>query len=362
MRKTLTTLGGFAVVATMAGSAQAQGLGNLSAIFGPQYVNYKVGSGAGAKTVIQLSFPIAFILPVTDKFSLDLSTSWADSRVTTAGVESSKISGLTDTQLRMNYTVGENRAVFTLGVNVPTGMYKVPDKQQEAAGQIGSQFLLYPVSSMGSGAALTGGVALAWTVREWNIGFGGSYRYSSPFDAYQVQTNVLRFEPGSESRIRVGVDRAIGDARISFAGTYSAFSADKVDSTSFATGARILGQASIAMPTPFGDLSIGGWNLYRAQGQQVGAVAPWENISNVSLALGFDVGGVYVQPSIEGRAWMRDYDRAGSVGTGGVRLRFGSGALTWNPSVTYSVGKVYPGGTTSIDVQGFRATMLLRYQ
>ncbi|MCX5756552.1 MAG: hypothetical protein NTX19_10660 [Gemmatimonadetes bacterium] len=203
---------------------------------------------------------------------------------------------------------------------------------------------------------------MAWTVGEWNVGFGGSYRYSSPFDAYQVQTSVLRFEPGSESRIRLGVDRSIGDARISFAGTYSAFSSDKVASTSFATGARILGQASIVMPTPVGDVSIGEWDLYRAEGQQVGAVAPREHISNVAVALGFNLGSVYVQPSLEGRAWMRDNERAGAVGTGGVRFRFGSGALTWNPSISYSMGNVYPGSTTSVDVQGFRAAMLLRYQ
>ena len=363
MRTTLTTLACVAAVVLSGGSAGAQGLGDLGAIFGPQYVNYKIGSGATEKTVTQLSFPIAFILPVTEKLSFDVSASYADSRVSTAGVESSKITGLTDTQLRMNYTLGDNQAVFTLGVNAPTGMYKVPDKQQEAAGQIGSNFLLYPVSSMGSGSAVTGGIALAKSLGDWNLGFGASYRYSAPFDAYQVQTNVLRFEPGSESRIRLGIDRAVGDGRISFAATYSAFSQDKVDSTSFATGARMLGQAGITMPTAFGDVSISSWDLYRAAGQQVGATAPWENISNVSMALGWDVGGAYLQPSVELRSWMRNSEKAGLVGTGGVRLRFGSGALTWNPSVTYSIGSVYPGsGGGAIDVKGLRATMLIRYQ
>jgi hypothetical protein len=141
MRKTITAL---ALVAASALPASAQGLGSLAAIFGPQYVNYTIGTGTGEKTVSQLSIPIAFILPVNEKFSLDLSSAWADSRVASNGVESSKISGFTDTQLRMNYTVGENRAVFTLGINAPTGMYKVPDNQQEAAGQIGSNFLDLP--------------------------------------------------------------------------------------------------------------------------------------------------------------------------------------------------------------------------
>ena len=358
MKKSITAV---ALIAAIAAPAQTQGFGDLATIFGPQYVNYKIGSGTSEKTVTQLSVPLAFILPLSERFSLDLSASYADSRVSANGLESSKITGLTDTQLRMNYAVGENRGVITLGLNIPTGMYKVPDAQQEAAGQIGSDFLLYPVSSMGSGAAATGGVALAWMVGEWNVGFGGSYRYSSPFDAFQVQTNVLRFEPGSETRLRLGLDRAVGDGRLSIGGTYSAFTDDKVDSTSFATGARTLGQASFHYPLSSGDITLSAWNLFRAAGQQVGAESPWENIVNGNFAVGFNMGGLYVQPSVEARAWMRDSEKAGAVGTGGVRLRFDMLGMSVNPSVSYSIGNVYPAGsTTSIDVKGLRATLLMR--
>lgn len=350
-----------ALIAAVAGPLGAQGLGETSVITGPQYVNYKIGTGSGEKTVTQLSIPIAFIFPLTERFSFDISTSFADSRVSTGGVESSKISGLTDTQLRANLGLFDNTAVFTLGANIATGMYKVPDAQQEAAGQIGSDFLLYPVSSMGSGNALTGGVAIARTLGEWNLGFGGSFRYSSPFDAYQVQDDVLRFEPGSESRFRIGLDRSIGDGRISLGGTYSMFTDDKADSTTFATGARTMGQAAIHMPTTMGDWTLSAWDLYRAEGQVIGSTSPWENISNVNLAVGFNVGGLYVQPSAEGRFWMRDGEKAGMVGSGGMRLRFDLAGLSVNPSVTYSMGNVYPAGSvTSIDVSGIRGSLLIR--
>lgn len=351
-------------------TASSQGLGDAMAIFGPQYVNYKIGSGTGEKTVTQLSVPLAIVLPFGERFTIDVSTAWADSRVSANGVVSSKINGLTDTQVRANLSLFDNTAVFTLGVNVPTGMYKVPDAQQEAAGQIGSAFLLYPVSSMGSGGAATGGVAIARTLGEWNLGIGGSFRYSTPFDAFQVQDAVLRFEPGSEVRGRIGLDRAIGDGRVSLAGTYSTFTDDCArssvvnsctDSTTFATGARTLGQATIYYPMGGGDWTVGVWNLYRAEGQQIGAVAPWENIASVNLAYGFSVGDFYVQPSVEGRAWMRDGEKAGSVGTGGLRLRFEMLGLSVNPSVTYSIGNVYPAGsTTAIDVSGIRGTLLIR--
>lgn len=334
-----------ALAASVAAAPVAsQGLGDATAIFGPQYVNYKIGAGSGEKTVTQLSIPLAVVLPLGERFMIDVSSAWADSRVSANGKESSKINGLTDTQVRANLSLFDNTAVFTLGVNVPTGMYKVPDAQQEAAGQIGSAFLLYPVSSMGSGGAATGGVAIARTVGEWNLGIGGSFRYSTPFDAFQVQDAVLRFEPGSETRARIGLDRAIGDGRISLAGTYSTFTDDKADSTTFATGARTLGQATIYYPMGSGDWTIGAWNLYRAEGQQIGAVAPWENIANVNLAYGFNVGDFYAQPSIEGRAWMRDGEKAGSVGTGGLRLRFEMLGLSVNPSVTTQWAMCIPPG------------------
>lgn len=222
---------------------------------------------------------------------------------------------------------------------------------------------------MGSGSAVTSGVAIARTWGEWNVGFGGSYRYSSPFDAYQLETAVLKFEPGSEVRARLGLDRAIGDSRISLAATYSTFTDDCAhssaqsctDSTTFATGARSLGQASLVIPTDRGTWTLGAWDMYRAEGQQIGATAPSENISNLNVAYGFDMGDIFVQPSLEGRAWMRDGEKAGSIGSGGLRLRFDMLGMSVNPSVTYSVGNVYPiASTTSIDVQGFRGSILVR--
>jgi hypothetical protein len=363
-------LAGALALALVASPLAAQDGPSWSTIFGPQYVNYKIGTGAGEKTVTQLSVPFALILPFGERFTLDISTSWADSRVSSNGVESSRINGLTDTQIRGNLSLFEGTAVFTLGINAPTGMYKVPDGQQEAAGQIGSDFLLYPVSSMGSGTAATGGVALARTLGEWNLGLGGSFRYSSPFDAYQVGDEALRFEPGSESRFRIGLDRGIGDARVSLGATYSMFTDNKAGPTTFATGARTLGQASLYVPSNFGDWTLSAWDLYRAEGEIIGSTAPWENISNVGLSVGFNMGPVHVLPSVEGRFWLRapeagasfsDGEKAGMVGTGGVRFRFDLLGLSVNPAVNYSIGNVYPAGsTTSIDVSGYRATLLMR--
>ena len=339
----------------------AQDPSSTAIILDPQYVSYQLGTGATARTISQLGVPFAVIVPFSDRFNIDISSSYANSQVKVPGQATSTISGLTDAQVRGNLTVGDNAAVFTLGVNLPTGQYKVPDGQQAAAGQIGNDFLIYPVTSMGNGLAATGGIGFAQTLGTWNLGVGASFRYSTAFDAYQVQTSVLRFTPGNEARIRVGLDRPVGDGSFNVSLTYSKFGKDQADSTSFATGDRALAQSALAVPMGSGsDLLLSAWDLYRGVGQQLGASSPWENVGNAGVAIGFQMGDLYVQPNIEERIWNVDGNKAGLLTNAGVRLRFALAGLSVNPSATYSFGSLYTIGQPATDVTGFNASLLIR--
>jgi hypothetical protein len=340
----------------------AQGVSDGSVIAGPQFVSYKFGTGPAAKTVTELGVPFAVIVPFGDRFALDVSAAYANVRVSTSGGgTSSSINGLTDTQIRGNLTLGDV-GVLTLGVNLPTGEYKIPTGQQEAAGQIGNDFLVYPVASMGNGLGATGGLAFAVPVGNWNLGVGGSFRHSTVFDAYEVGSTVLRFQPGDEARLRVGLDRPVGDGRLALGVTYSKFGNDAANDTTFGTGDRALGQASLAVPMGTGDFQISAWNLYRAQGKLVnGNNSPWENVANASVALGFNTGSLYIQPTVEGRIWQVDGYHAGTLANVGVRLRFNAGAFSVNPSAGYAIGTLYQqnGGPTT-DITGFKGTLLIR--
>jgi hypothetical protein len=339
----------------------AQDPSSTAIILDPQYVSYQLGTGATARTISQLGVPFAVIVPFSDRFNIDISSSYANSQVKLPGTATSAITGFTDAQVRGNLTLGDNAAVLTLGVNLPSGQYKVPDGQQAAAGQIGNDFLIYPVTSMGNGLAATGGIGFAQSLGTWNLGIGASFRYSTAFDAYQVQTSVLRFTPGNEARIRVGLDRPVGDGSFNVSVTYSKFGKDQADSTSFATGDRALAQAALAVPMGSGsDLLLSAWDLYRGVGQQLGASSPWENVGNAGVAIGFQMGDLYVQPNIEERIWNVDGNKAGLLTNAGVRLRFALAGLSVNPSATYSFGSLYTIGQPATDVTGFKASLLIR--
>ena len=116
--------------------AHAQGLGDAALAAIPQYVSIKIGSGATASTVTQFSVPFMAVVPITSRFNIDIATAWASSDVSTKGSTTSSIKGLTDTQVRANYTLGNDAVVFTVGANIPTGRYSIPSGEAEAAGRL----------------------------------------------------------------------------------------------------------------------------------------------------------------------------------------------------------------------------------
>jgi hypothetical protein len=109
------------------------------------------------------------------------------------------------------------------------------------------------------------------------------------------------------------------------------------------------------------DVFLSGWNLYRLEGQILGADAPAENVFNLSGAVSIPLGKLLVQPSIETRLWQAGGARAGNLINAGLRLRIPVGSVALFPQVGYSVGNLYSvadGSGTS--VSGFRASVTLR--
>ena len=344
----------------------AQGASSAAVATIPQYVSIKIGTGAAAKTVSQLTVPFMFVVPISSRFNIDVATAYAASEVRVNGASASKITGLTDTQVRANLTLGTDAVVLTVGANLPTGQYRIDEQTEaDAAGQIGNDFLLFPTSSYGAGLSTTGGIAVAHTLGNWNVGLAGSFRKSTQFDAFQAASDTgrmtLTFTPADEMRARLGADRTVGNGRLTVGVTYSTFGNDMLANTSYATGNRYIGQASLYLPVGSSDLYLSGWGLYRAKGQQFGGVSNPETVMNGSVSIGFRAGGLVIEPSIEGRNWQVDGVKAGLLANGGLRLRWSAGPLTFMPSGTYQVGKLYSTSDgSSTDVSGWRMAMMLR--
>ncbi len=343
--------------------APAQGLGDMGVILAPHHTIYTIKSTAGAKrSVAQTAIPLVFSLPVNERLTVDLSTAYAVTDVLADGNSVSSIKGLTDTQLRGNFTLGDRLVVLTVGVNIPTGQYQVADGQQEAAGQIGNDFLGYPISSMGNGFAATAGAAFARAVGSWNVAGGASIRKSTEFAAFESNSTELRFTPADEYRVNVGVDRPVGDGQVQFGLSYSAFGADQAGNSTYSTGDRVIASGGYSFPVRNSTVFLSGWNLYRLAGQQLAGDAPPENVMNLSGGVSFVAREVLVQPNLELRLWQVDGVKAGNMFNAGVRLRFSAGNFSFYPQVGFAMGKLYSlQSGDADDVTGLRSSLTIRW-
>jgi hypothetical protein len=366
MSGTSRSLAAFAIACSARGVA-AQSISDIGARIAPQFHSYSIDAPSNLK-VSEFAVPLFVLVPVSSAFTVDIGTSYAQSRVeqTLLGkTTTSSISGLTDTQVRGNYVIGNDFIVLTAGVNLPTGQSTIPASKLVAASLIGSDFLSFPISNMGTGFGGTGGVAVARPLGDWNLGLGVSVRRSAQYDPFDdVGGAALHYQPGNEYRARVGVDRAVGTGRAAIGVTYSAFGDDELAGSVYNTGNRYLTQLGYNNSVGAGQLNFGAWDLFRTAGSLAdGSAIDHENIANAAVSYGFSVGSATIEPNIEARAWMQAGSSTSTLGTFGVRSQLGFAGMAVVPSVAFSVGRVAAQdnvGNTTATLTGFHATLAIR--
>lgn len=335
----------------------------------PQFHSYDIKAPSNTK-ITEFAVPLFVLVPVTSALSVDIGTSFASSRVEQTGSTktTSTISGLTDTQIRANYTLGNDFVVITGGVNLPTGMSTVKNDQLLAASLIGSDFLSFPISNMGTGFGGTGGVAFARPVGDWNMGLGVSMRHAAQYDPLDAGGGpAAHYQPGNEYRVRGGLDRTIGSGRLSVGLTYSTFGNDNLAGSIYNTGNRWLTTFGISNGLGPGQVSLTGWNLFREAGTLAdSSFLPHEDIGNAALAYGVTVGSAFVEPNVEGRVWAQSAGNAKTsmMGTVGIRAQVSVLGFSMLPSVGYSLGKLAAqttaGVNTTADLTGLHASLAIR--
>lgn len=349
-------------LATLASSvARAQEVG-AGVQVAPQYVSYKL-SAPTSSTISEFALPVYVLVPVSNALSFDVGTSFASVQVSQGANASSSISGLTDTQLRANYAIGTDFVVLTAGVNLPTGQSTVRPEQQIAAGVIANDFLVFPISNMGTGLGGTAGVALAHPLGEWNVGAGVSMRKSAAYTPFQTPDTVpvLRYQPGDEYRARVGIDHGVGTGRVSLGLTFSTFGDDQLSGSVYNTGDRLITQFGYNNSLGAGTLMLSAWDLFRKTGTMAGgAPLGQENVTDGSIGYGFAARGVVLTPMAELRSWTQQGQAASSLVNLDLRARWTVAGAFVSPTIGYSAGKVASPGFSpdaTANLTGYHASL-----
>jgi hypothetical protein len=365
------SLAALASLLATAAAAQQNLVSQGSIVGGAEYRSYSFGDNFSADLVSQVALPVGFIMPIGDRFSFDVGTAYASTRVEQGGSHAT-YQHFTDTQLRASYIIGNDMLVASVMVNLPTGEETTSLRDFNISSSVSSNFLLFPVNSYGSGFSVTPGLAAATTAGSWNLGVAGSVRWNDEFQPFSDSGSTsLRYQPGLEGRFRVGADRLLGSSRLTLGATFSTFGTDEArggglaSSGRYTPGNRFLVDVSLMAPVGGGTMSFYIWDFYRNNGESGDTVSTSANNSENILTAG--AGGAFrlgqklvLEPVAETRLWSPDRGNGFLVG-GGTNLRIAvNERVAIVPGARFDLGNIEDPTGVDHSVTGWSVLALLR--
>ena len=332
---------------------------------GFQFQSYSISVTPSAKAT-EWAIPLVMVAPLGDHMSADLTADYANAKVSD-GSGDHTLNGLTDTQIRLLYTLNRDRAVVSLSINLPTGKHTLTSDEFRVYTALGTNYLSFPIADFGTAFGATAGVAFATPAGGWNLGASGAIRYTGSYVPLDT-TPPTTYKPGIEFRGRLGADRLVGQSSRFLVGlTASTFSNDQLNGGqlgvgSFSPGLRFIGDAGWVSALGNNTLSISVWDFYRAKGD---LDSTSENILNAEARFAINTSPrLSVQPLVGVRTWSPGQN-GGTFVMGGLAARLGlSDQFSANLEGRYSSGKALQqvGTAQLVSFTGASVQVMLQYQ
>jgi hypothetical protein len=330
-------------------------------IGGAEFYAVSFDPGLGAKSVSEIAVPLGVAIPVGRRFSFDAGTYVVSAQRKAETGETATISGLTDVSVRGSYQVIPDAVALTVSVNLPTGQASLDSDQLLVAGATATDLIPFPVTSFGSGVNVTSGLAVAVPVSGWAVGFAGSFRYNGDYEP--LADTAITLTPGAEYRLRVGVDRIVGQGRVSLGVTYSTFSRDEFGVDQVNGGQRFITQASWSFPVGNHNVSLFVWDIARSADSTVTGTTSVPGARENTVAIGaitsLRTGRNTLRPAVEfRRSWRGETSLTpyGSLFSIGARYFMqASDRFTIVPGLRLDVGSI-----TGVGLTGFSGSLTVR--
>lgn len=231
---------------------------------GVDYLGYSFDEGLGADAAQLMMIPVAVRIPAGDKLIFDLFGAWAEGRVEQENQVFS-LSGPVDTRLKASYQAMP-WALVSVSANLPTGNSAHDGQEAIVASVLSTDLLGFRETTWGTGTAITTSVASAATAGGFGIGIAAAYSARGEFEP-SADDPTLTYQPGNETRVRVGIDRNFGTSTFTAGGTFVTYTDDQARGENlFQAGNRLRFDASYAFRAGAGVWSIYAADLMRENG------------------------------------------------------------------------------------------------
>ena len=240
------------------------------------YMGYTFDEGLGADAVQLFMVPLAVRFPVASRLTVDVYSAWAQGKVERGDTEFT-LQGVVDTRVKVSYEVSPF-ALVSVGVSLPTGNSTHSAEEAVVASVLSADLLGFREATWGTGFSVTPALATAIRAGGFGIGLAGAYSARGEFEP---STDLdLRYQPGNESRLRVGIDRNIGNSTFTAGLTFMTYEQDLADGRNlFQAGNRMRFDATYMFRA-----GAGVWTLYAAD--------LWRKNGDLTLSIVDDVNTV----------------------------------------------------------------------
>ena len=140
--------------------------------------------------------------------------------------------GPTDLKLRFTGPVVGENLLLTVGINLPTGKVGLNSDETIALQALGAPALQMPVGAFGTGAGATVGAVRAFDGEDWAVALGASVEQRTEYSPLALLLEdgkaETRIAPGMATHVTLGLDRTLGENRLSALLAGDVFSRDRV--------------------------------------------------------------------------------------------------------------------------------------
>jgi len=244
----------------------------------------------------QLSVPVVLHAPVGGEnldFTLYAARASSDYKIS----EEAKLSGFTDTQLRLSYLMSNERVLWTAGFALPTGPTDLSEEEVRVSRAISNEVLGFRTNRYGAGLDLFGSVLFAWPLTNTlSAGGGLGAARRGAFDyAPDAENGLGEVDLGDEFFASAGASylrrSESGGTSLNLDLTYRLFGTDQVEGADvFEEGNELVLLATAARETERIRLTGRVRSVFKGENSLTGSALGWnagtdlENLVQSSIA------------------------------------------------------------------------------
>ena len=311
--------------------------------------SFRTPDAVGMDRLSLLTVPLGTSVRLSRALELGVSAAWASGQLVEPDGNELKLSGPTDTEVRVVLHLGQDLVTLTGIALLPTGSESLNSEEADLAGAIAADVLPFAISNWGSGGGAGMSAAIVRPLGSFSAGLSLGYVLARDFEP--LEDDAFNYRPGNQLQVRAALDRTFGrSSKASLVFTMYRFQEDEIEGSNlFRAGDRFeaLGSVAFALGGTGAGVMYGGY-LRRDQGEADDSefaidprVLQAQDLLFTGVGLELRSGSVTFRPSADLRVLRRDdgIDQGYTADVGGS-VEFPLGRLSVAPRLHGRFGNV----------------------